>query len=180
LVRTDDSAYLIARLILPDPMVRDVRANQDAIVGMRIHNSLRPEKSDSNVVLIKGHVSRVSAPLSDGMRSVDIALDSADIAPDATLPEGGGAAGSQIDGTIDIEKLEDILYVGRPIHGMPNTSIFLFKVVSDGAEAEKVNVKFGRASVQTIEVLDGLKAADRIILSDMSNWGNVDRIHLKP
>jgi HlyD family secretion protein len=126
---------------------------------------------DTRKGVVKGHVSRVSASPTNGTRTVHVALDGA-------LPEGV-AADSAIDATIDIEKLEDIPSVGRPIHAAPNSSASLFKLVSDGTEAVRVTVKFGRASVQSIEVLDGLKPGDQIILSDMSAWEKVDRIHLQ-
>jgi beta-lactamase regulating signal transducer with metallopeptidase domain len=158
LIRSDDSANLIARVMLPDLMVQDVHLNQNVEV-------------DTRKGLVKGHVSRIGPLASDGTRNVEIVLD-------AALPEGVGAD-SQIAGTIDIETLENVLYVGRPIHSTPNTSISLFKMVPDGTGAVRTNVKFGRSSVQTIEVLDGLKIGDKIILSDMSNWDNVDRIQLK-
>lgn len=158
LVRAEDSANLVARLALPESMTADVQLNQNAVV-------------DTRKGLVKGHVSRISSSPSNGTRSVDIALD-------AALPEGAGADLS-VDGTIDIDKLENVLYVGRPVHSTPNTSISLLKIVNDGKEAVRVKVKFGRSSVQTIEVVDGLKVGDQIILSDMSNWDNADRIHIK-
>ena len=158
LVRAEDSANVVARIALPDGMTRDVRSNQNALV-------------DTRKALIKGHVSDIGSLSSSGTRVVDIALD-------AALPEGVGV-NTPISGTIDIEKLQDVLYVGRPVHGMPNTTISVFKIAADGKEAARINVRFGRASVQNIEVLEGLKAGDAIILSDMSNWDKVDRIHFK-
>lgn len=139
-------------------MAVDVRLNQNA------------EVNTPNGV-VNGRVSSISQPSSNGMRSVDIALDSAS-------PEGVGT-GVTVDGTIDIEKIENVLYVGRPIHSAPNTSVSLFWIVNDGAEAVRVNVKLGRGAVQTVEVLDGLKVGDKVILSDMSKWDNVDRIQIK-
>ena len=177
LVREEDSGNLIARVTLPDSMMREVQLNLSAVVS--VPNGRPVEKGDLAVVRVKGHVSHIGSSSSHGIRSIDIAFDSVKIAPGADFP-GGVGAGSKIDGTIDIEKLEDILYVGRPIHGTANTAVSLFKIVKGGEEAERVRVKFGRASVQAIEVLDGLKVGDQIILSDMSNWDNVDRIHLKP
>jgi multidrug efflux pump subunit AcrA (membrane-fusion protein) len=97
---------------------------------------------------------------------------------DGPLPEGAGTD-LPIDVTIDIEKLDNILYVGRPVHGAANSTISLFKLAKDGKEAERVNVKLGRSSVNAIEVLDGLKEGDKIILSDMSDYDNADRIHIK-
>jgi multidrug efflux pump subunit AcrA (membrane-fusion protein) len=121
--------------------------------------------------LVKGHVSRLSPSPSGGTRTVDIALD-------AALPEGAGID-LPVSATIDIGKLENVVYVGRPVHGAANSSISLFKLASDATEAQRITVKLGRASVQTIEVLDGLKPGDQIILSDMSQWDQANRIHLR-
>jgi hypothetical protein len=158
LVSAENSANLVARVMVPESMADGVQRNQNSEV-------------DTRKGIVKGHVSGIGSSVSNGMRSVDIALDSA-------LPEGVGAD-LQVTGTIDIGKLENVLYVGRPIHGNPNSSLSLFKIVSDGGGAVRVNVKFGRGSVQTIEVVGGLKEGDKIILSDMSNWDSVDRIQIK-
>jgi multidrug efflux pump subunit AcrA (membrane-fusion protein) len=144
--------------MLPEFMTADVQPNQDAVI-------------DTRKGLVKGHVSRISPSASNGTRAVEIALD-------AALPEGANA-GLPVDGTIDIEKLDNVTYVGRPVHGAANSSISVFKIVNDDKEALRVNVKLGRASVQKIEVLEGLKVGDKIILSDMSEWDKVDRVHLK-
>jgi multidrug efflux pump subunit AcrA (membrane-fusion protein) len=122
-------------------------------------------------LLAKGHVTGINASPTDGTRTVYIYLD-------GPLPEGAGTD-LQIDATIDIEKIDNILYVGRPVHGAANSTVSLFKLAKDGAEAERVNVKLGRSSVNTIEVLDGLKEGDKIILSDMSAYDTADRIHIK-
>ena len=74
---------------------------------------------------------------------------------------------------------KDVLYVGRPVHGQADSTIGIFKITEDGSEAVRVNVKLGRSSVNTIEVLDGLKVGDKVILSDMSAWDNFDRVRLK-
>jgi len=158
LVSAENSANLVARVMVPESMADGVQLNQYSEV-------------DTRKGIVKGHVSRISSSVSNGMRRVDIALDTA-------LPEGAGAD-LQVTGTIDIGKLENVLYVGRPIHGTPNSSTSLFKIARDGAGAVRVNVKFGRGSVQTIEVVAGLKAGDEIILSDMSGWDNVDQIRIK-
>ncbi len=84
-----------------------------------------------------------------------------------------------VDGTITLENLQNVLYVGRPVHGQSDSTIGIFKVVDDGAEAVRVNVKLGRSSVNTIEIVDGLKVGDKVILSDMSAWDAFDRIRLK-
>jgi beta-lactamase regulating signal transducer with metallopeptidase domain len=157
LVRADTSANLAARVMLPEAIAGEVRLNQNAVV-------------DTHKGLVNGHVTRINL-LSNGTRSIYIVLD-------AALPEGT-SADLQVDGTIEIERLENVLYVGRPVNGAENTSTSLFKLINDGKEAERVNVKFGRASVNKIEVLDGLNVVDRVILSDMSNWESVGRIRIK-
>ena len=158
LVRADGSASVIARVTLPAFLTVDVRPNQNASV-------------DTRKGVVKGHVSRVNGSSSDESRTVDIGLDGA-------LPEAAGAD-LDIDATIDIEKLDDVVYVGRPVHCTANASCSLFKIVNGRNGAERVNVKLGRASVQTIEVLDGLKPGDQVILSDMSAWDKVDRVQIK-
>jgi beta-lactamase regulating signal transducer with metallopeptidase domain len=158
LVRSEDSAGLVARVALPVVVSPEVRPNQNATI-------------DTRKGLVKGHVTGINASSSDGTRTVYVALD-------GPLPEGAGAD-LQIDATIDIEKLDNILNVGRPVHATANSKVSLFKLVKDGGEAERVNVKLGRSSVNVIEVLDGLKEGDKVILSDMSQYDNADRIRIK-
>jgi multidrug efflux pump subunit AcrA (membrane-fusion protein) len=83
-----------------------------------------------------------------------------------------------VDGTIEIENLKDVVYMGRPVFGQPNSTISIFKMDPDGKGASSVKVKLGRTSVNTIEILDGLKVGDRVILSDMSAMDGHDRIRL--
>jgi HlyD family secretion protein len=101
-----------------------------------------------------------------------------DVTIDAPLPQGARADLS-VDGTITLENLKDVLYVGRPVHGQADSTIGIFKIDQDGGEAVRVNVKLGRSSVSTIEIVQGLKVGDKVILSDMSAWDNFDRIRLK-
>jgi HlyD family secretion protein len=138
-------------------MTADVKPGQNAAVATR------------KGPLAHGHVSSVSPSTSGDTRSVDIAIDA--------LPEGA-SEGLEIDGTIDIEKIDSVLQVGRPVHGAQNAEIPLFKIINNGADAVRVSVKLGRSSVNTIEILAGLKEGDRIILSDMSQFEKADRIHL--
>jgi beta-lactamase regulating signal transducer with metallopeptidase domain len=154
LVSAEDST-LVARITLPVYLTVDIRPNQSATV-------------DTRMGLVKGHV--VSINPSGDTCSIDVALD-------AALPERA-TVGLSIDATIDIEKLENVLYVGRPVHGDANTTIGLFKISKDGLEAQRVGVKLGRSSVNTIEILAGLQLGDKIILSDMSSYDNVDRVHI--
>jgi HlyD family secretion protein len=83
-----------------------------------------------------------------------------------------------VDGTIQLEKLDDVLYVGRPVFGQENSTVTLFKLEPDGKYANKVKVTFGRSSVNTIEIKSGLQVGDRVILSDMSQYDQYDRIKL--
>ncbi len=158
LVRAEDSAGLVARVALPVAQTGDVKPNQTATI-------------DTRKGLVKGHVTGINASASDGTRTIYVSLD-------GPLPQGAGA-NLPIDATIDIEKLDNVLHVGRPVHGAANSIISLFKLAKDGAEAERVNVKLGRSAVNAIEVLDGLKEGDKIILSDMSAYENAGRIHIK-
>jgi HlyD family secretion protein len=134
-----------------------------------------PESQPGNWYWVSFLIGELSRSSSDGTRTVYVSLD-------GPLPEEVGAD-LQIDATIDIEKLDNVLYVGRPVHAsehaIGNSPFSLFKIVNDGTEAVRVNVKLGRASVNTIEVLDGLKEGDKVILSDMSSYDNADRLHLK-
>jgi beta-lactamase regulating signal transducer with metallopeptidase domain len=166
LVRAEDSGDFIARITLPEFMTKDVRPNQNATIDFRPNQNATVDLPKRQ---ISGWVIRV-AP-SGQTPTVDIALKAS--------REYGFSAGLQIDATIDIEKLDNILQIGRPVHVAANSTSSVFKIVKDGTEGERVNVKFGRASVSTIEILDGLKEGDKLILSDMSAYDNADRIRLK-
>lgn len=161
LARTDNSSNFIARVALPQEMMKLVQPNQNASV-------------DTRKGIVKGRVTSISAEIANGMGSVDIAL--------ATSPQVDFTAGHQIDSTIDIETLDDVLQVGRPASIPANcttpVSGSVFRIVNDGKEAERVVVKFGRCSVSAIEVLDGLKEGDKVIISDLSNIDKAYRIHL--
>jgi len=157
LVRRESSTNLVARVTLPALMTVDVRPNQSAAIATR------------KGPLANGHVSSISPLPTSDTRIVDVALDA--------VPEGV-TEGVEIDATIDIERLENVLYVGRPVHATANSTVSLFKIVNDGKEAVRVKVKLGRSSVNTIEILDGLQVGDKVILSDMSSYDNADRIHL--
>ena len=157
LVRSTDSGNLIAQLTVPSFLVADIKPGQSA--------SVEAQKGH----LANGHVIGVGSSGSADTRTIDIALDTAPYAVDA---------GIEVDGTIDIETIENALQVHRPIHSVANKEIPIFKLDNNGTDANVVNVKFGRASVNSIEILAGLKAGDRIILSDLSQVGNAQHIHL--
>jgi HlyD family secretion protein len=106
----------------------------------------------------------------NGTVTVDVALT-------GKLPDGAKPDLS-VDGTIQLEKLDDVVFVGRPVFGQENSTVQLFKLEPDGKYANKVKVTFGRSSVNTIEIKDGLKVGEKVILSDMSAYDNYDRIKL--
>jgi beta-lactamase regulating signal transducer with metallopeptidase domain len=162
LVRADSSDGWVARVTLPEDPARDVRVGQNASVQTR-----------EGVGIAKGHVTSISSSVLYGVRSMDVTLDS-------PLPAGVGA-NSPVSATIDVGKLENVLYVGRPadIFADTDSEISVFKVINNGKEAVQVRVKFGRASVSTIQVLSGLKLGDTMILSDMAPYGKFDRIQIK-
>jgi RND family efflux transporter MFP subunit len=149
---------LKAALQIPETQARDIQIGQPATIDT--HNGVIP-----------GHVTRIDPSVVNGTRTVDVALD-------GPLPSGAVPQLS-VDGTIDLERLLDVLYVGRPALGNENSTLSLFKVDAEGKGATRVPVKVGRASVNSIQVLEGLKEGDTVILSDMSRWDNVDRIRLE-
>lgn len=158
LVRAQYSKKLVARMTLPANLAEGIQLHQKAEAG-------------THKVVLKGQVSDISALRPDGARSIDIALD-------AKLPLGIGET-PNVDVTIELGELKDVLYVGRPVHADANTTLGVFRLVDGGEAAVRVGVHFGRASVNTIEILDGLKEGDRIFTCDMSAWEQFDRIHLR-
>src|SRR5207248_11638201 len=126
---------------------------------------------DTRNGVVYGSVMREDPAVQNGTVTVDVRI---------TEPLRLGARPDlSVDGTIELENLKDVLYVGRPVNGQPESKIGIFKLVDDGSEAVRVNVVLGRSSVNTIEIRDGLKVGDKVILSDMSQWDNFDRIRLK-
>jgi HlyD family secretion protein len=131
----------------------------------------QPASIDTHNGIVPGHVSRIDPTVLNGTRTVDVQLD-------GPLPPGA-VPNLSVDGTIDLERMKDVLYVGRPALGNENSTLSLFKVDPDGKYAVRVPVKVGRASVNEIQVLEGLKEGDTVILSDMSRYDNVDRVRLE-
>jgi HlyD family secretion protein len=149
---------LKAVLRIPESQAKDVQIGQAADVDTR----------NGHIV---GHVSRKDPSAQAGTVTVDVALDGA-------LP-AGAVPDLSIDGTITIQKLKDVLFTGRPASGAGTGPVGLFKVVENGGAAIRVQVVLGVSSVNTVEILRGLQVGDRVILSDMSQWDNVDRVRLK-
>ncbi len=157
LARVVQPEKLKAELKIPETQAKDVALGQKAEV-------------DTRNGIIQGKVSRIDPAAVNGTVTVDVKLE-------GELPQGARPDLS-VDGTIEIEKLNDVLYVGRPTFGQPNSTVTLFKVDPDGKGATRVQVKLGRSSVNTIEILEGLRVGDTVILSDMSAYDAYDRIRL--
>jgi HlyD family secretion protein len=154
---------LKAELKIQETQVKDIAIGQSAIIDTRLAGG------GSNG-LIDGTVSRIEQSIVGGTVTVDVALKGA-------LPQGARPDLS-VDGTVQLERLNDVLYVGCPVYGQENATVQLFKIEPDGKYANRVKVAFGRRSVSYIEVKSGLNAGDRVILSDMSAYESWDRIKL--
>jgi multidrug efflux pump subunit AcrA (membrane-fusion protein) len=154
---------LKAELKIAETQVKDIAYGQPAVIDTRLAGG------GSNG-LIEGRVSRIDPSILNGTVTVDVALK-------GTLPPGARPDLS-VDGTIQLAKLDDVVYVGRPVIGQQDSTVQLFKLEPDGKYANKMKVQFGRSSVNTIEIKDGLKVGDQVILSDMSQYDNYDRIRL--
>ena len=157
LAKVADPKKLKAVLQIAETQMKDVRIGMDATV-------------DTRNGIIPGKVIRIDPAALNGTVGVDVAL----LGP---LPQGARAELS-VDGTVELERLADVVFVDRPVSGEPDATIGLFKLDPDGKGASRVNVKLGRASVNTIEVKDGLKVGDRVILSDMAQYDQYQRIRL--
>jgi RND family efflux transporter MFP subunit len=150
--------HLMAELKIAETQARDVQIGEPASVDT--HNGVIP-----------GTVMRVDPAVENGTVTVDVSLT-------GDLPKGVRPDLS-VDGTVDLERLDNILYVSRPAFGQENSTISLFKLDPDGNGAVRVPVKVGRASVNSIQVIEGLREGDTVILSDMSRWDSTDRVKLE-
>ncbi|MGC2807079.1 MAG: HlyD family efflux transporter periplasmic adaptor subunit, partial [Candidatus Acidiferrales bacterium] len=158
LARVAQPSHLKAQLKIAETQAKDVLIGQQASVDT--HNGIIP-----------GHVTRIDPAVVNGTVTVDVGLD-------GPLP-AGARPDLSVEGTVEIERLADVLYVERPVHGEANSTVGLFKLTDDGKEASRVQVQLGRSSVNTVEILKGLQVGDKVILSDMSAWDNYDRVELK-
>jgi len=150
--------HLMATLKIAETQARDVQFGEPAAIDT--HNGV-----------ISGTVMRVDPGVQNGTVTVDVKLT-------GELPKGARPDLS-VDGTIDLERLDNVIYVGRPAFGQENSTISLFKLDADGKEAMRVPVKVGRESVNSIQIFEGLHEGDTVILSDMSRWDKTDRIRLE-
>jgi HlyD family secretion protein len=158
LARVANPNRLKAELKIPETQAKDIQIGQIASI-------------DTRNGIIAGRVSRIDPAVQQGTVTVDVALE-------GELPKGARPDLS-VDGTIELERLADVLYVGRPALGQEQSQIGLFRLEADGSNATRVKVTLGRTSVNTVEIKDGLKEGDQVVLSDMSTYDAYDRVRLK-
>ena len=159
---------MLAKVVQPNHLMAELKV---AETNARDVQFGEPASIDTHNGIISGTVMRVDPAVQNGTVTVDVKLT-------GDLPKGARPDLS-VDGTIDLERLDDVLYVGRPAFGQENSTISLFKLDADGKEAVRVPVKVGRESVNSIQVFEGLREGDTVILSDMSRWDKTDRIRLE-
>jgi HlyD family secretion protein len=149
---------LKAELKIPETQAKDVQIGQSSQVDT--HNGV-----------VEGKVIRIDPSVQNGTRTVDVALN-------GDLPQGA-VPDLSVDGTIDLERIASVLFTGRPTVGQEKSTIGMFKLEADGKSASRVRVILGRSSLNSVEILGGLKDGDQVILSDMSRWDSYDRIRLE-
>src|SRR5580704_3149918 len=162
-----DVGTTLAKVVQPDQLKASLKIAETQARDIQIG---QPAEIDTHNGVIPGKVSRIDPGVLNGTVTVDVELEGA-------LPQGARPDLS-VDGTIDLDRMADVLFVGRPAFGNENSTISLFKLGVDGKTAVRVPVKVGRASVNSIQVMEGLQDGDTVILSDMSRWDNTDRIRL--
>jgi HlyD family secretion protein len=158
----------LARVVQPEKLKAELKIAETQARDVQIG---QPASIDTRNGVVAGRVSRVDPAVQNGTVTVDVALDGA-------LPKGARPDLS-VDGTIELDRLADVVSVGRPAFGQEQSVVGLFRIAAGGSEATRVKVRLGKTSVNTVEVLDGLKPGDRVILSDMSAWDAYDRVRLK-
>jgi HlyD family secretion protein len=151
---------LKAELKIAETQAKDVTIGQPAVI-------------DTRNGLVNGHVFRIDPAVLNGTVTVDVKLEGTE-----ALPKGAIRPDLSVDGTIELMRLDDVVFMGRPVFGQADSKVSLFKIEPEGKYANRIQVALGRASVNTIEVKSGLNVGDRVILSDMSAWDNYERIKL--
>ncbi len=157
LARVVEPQHLKAELKIAETQVKDIQIGQKAQI-------------DTRNGIIPGHVSRMDPAAQQGTFTVDVALEGA-------LPPGA-APDLTVDGTVELERLDDVIYISRPAFGQAQSTIKMFKLDDDGKTATRVQVKLGRSSVSAVEILEGLQPGDRVIISDTSSMDAFDHIRL--
>jgi HlyD family secretion protein len=158
LARVANPARLKAEIKVAETQAKDVQIGQAAQV-------------DTRNGVVNGRVIRIDPSVQNGTRTVDVSLD-------GELPKGA-VPDLSVDGTIELERLANVLFMGRPAFGQDQSTVGIFKVDPTGAEASRVQVTLGKSSVNTVEIVSGLQAGDKVILSDMSAWDAFERVRLK-
>lgn len=158
LARVANPAKLKAEIKIAETQMKDVQLGQLATV-------------DTRNGVVKGHVMRIDPSVQNGTRTVDVSLE-------GDLPKGA-VPDMSVDGTIELQRLNDVVFMGRPAFGQDQSTVGIFKMNGTGNEATRVQVQLGRTSVNTVEVVAGLQPGDKVILSDMSAWDAYDRVRLK-
>ena len=157
LARVADPSKLKAQVKIAETQAKDIQIKQKAAI-------------DTRNGTVNGHVTRVDPAVEQGTVTVDVAFDQA-------LPKGARPDLS-VDGTVELERLDNVVYVGRPAFGQENNTVGMFKLINGNGEASRTPVKLGKSSVNTIEILSGLQPGDQVILSDTSAWDAHERIRL--
>jgi HlyD family secretion protein len=158
----------LAKVVQPQRLKAELKIAETQAKDIQIG---QPASVDTHNGVIPGHVVRIDPSVVNGTVTVDVTLD-------AKLPQGARPDLS-VDGTIDLEKMDNVLYVGRPAFGQEQSTVGMFRLEPDGSNALRAQVKLGRSSVNTVEILQGLKEGDQVILSDMSRWDSYDRVRLE-
>lgn len=159
IARVSDPTSLKAALQIPETQAKDIQIGQPAAIDTRSSG------------IIAGRVQRIDPAVQNGTVTVDVQLT-------GNIPPGARPDLS-VDGTIELERLDNVLYVGRPAFGSNQATVKIFRLEDGGRAAVRVPVKLGRSSVNTIEIIEGLREGDEVILSDTSQWDNFDRLQLK-
>jgi multidrug efflux pump subunit AcrA (membrane-fusion protein) len=158
LARIVEPGRLKAVLRIPETQAKDVTIGQPAAI-------------DTRNGIARGKVARIDPAVQNGTVTVDVSLQ-------GELPRGARPDLS-VDGTIQVERLDNVLHVGRPAFGQPGGTIQLFKLTPDGSQAVRTTVRLGRTSVNTVEIVGGLQQGDKVIISDMSRWDDVERVRVE-
>ena len=162
-----ETGTTLAKVVQPDQLKASLKIAETQARDIQIG---QPAEIDTHNGVIDGKVMRIDPGVLNGTVTVDVELAGA-------LPLGARPDLS-VDGTIDLDRMADVLYVGRPAFGNENSTISLFKLGAEGNTAIRVPVKVGRASVNSIQVIEGLHEGDTVVLSDMSRWDNTEKIRL--
>ena len=157
LARVGDPTVLKAELRIAETQAKDIQIGQIAAV-------------DTRNGIIPGRVVRIDPAVENGTVTVDVTLE-------GELPRGA-RPDLTVDGTVELERLDDVVFVGRPVFGQEESAVSLFRLDGEGDGATRTRVRLGRASVNTIEVIEGLQPGDQVVLSDMSAWDEFDRVRL--